>query len=455
MMSRDCYRKLLVGTTIRTPSVSKNASVNAPSGVDKPRKARKQSAYGFESEAKRNTFRKKHKIRVKGVDISEPFTCFPQLTSLGVPQMIVRSIYAAGFEKPSPVQMQVIPILISGRDVIVSAPTGTGKTLAYLASLFAVLRCPDNTMTRGLIVAPTRELARQIHREALRFGPSFGCKLVDKRLLHSWTAKRPTILPDIVVTTPKRLLSAVECKCIDLSYIRFIVFDEADLLLGSSFIEQIDSILGHCTLNGRIQKALFSATISTGIEDLARQIMIDPVKVSIGRIESAISTRIAQELVYVGGPDGKIMALERFLAEGIKPPVIVFCRTIDIAGELFTCLKSRNLPVGVIHSSLSQADRDDAIKAFAAGSLLFLIATDLLSRGLDFPEVSTIINYDFPDSMSTYVHRIGRTGRSRRQGRSITLFTDMDVPNLRIVVNVMRESGCLLPEWMLDLIKSH
>jgi ATP-dependent RNA helicase DDX52/ROK1 len=176
----------------------------------------------------------------------------------------------------------------------------------------------------------------------------------------------------------------------------------------------------------------------------------DPVRVTVGTLNGATKT-IKQKLVYVGQEEGKLMAIRQMLAKGVEPPVIIFTETIDRAQELFRELVQHGINADIIHSSRSQTDRERVITQFRNGRIWFLITTELLARGLDFPAVSCVINYDFPLSTASYIHRIGRTGRAGKRGKAITFFTREDADALRIVANVMRQSGCEVPEWMLQL----
>lgn len=229
------------------------------------------------------------------------------------------------------------------------------------------------------------------------------------------------------------------------------MLDEADKLMEEGFLEQMDDIFSACS-NDTIQKAMFSATIPSGVEELAKSIMKDPIRVVIGQ-KNAATDLIDQKLLYVGQESGKLIAIRQLIQAGFKPPVLIFVQSITRAKELFKELVYDGINVDMIHSERTQMQRDNIITSFRTGKIWVLISTELMSRGVDFKNVEMVINYDFPQSAASYIHRIGRTGRANRRGVAITYFTKEDAPYLKTVVNVMKESGCEVPEWMSNLKK--
>ncbi|KAJ1940508.1 RNA-dependent ATPase rok1, partial [Linderina macrospora] len=254
---------------------------------------------------------------------------------------------------------------------------------------------------------------------------------------------------DILVTTPLRLVHSIQKGEIDLKHVRRLVLDEADTLMEKGFLEQVDEILAACT-SPNLQISLFSATMPSSVEAMAKTIMKDPVRVIIGAMNSATET-IDQQLVYVGQEEGKLVEVRNMIATGFKPPCLIFVQSIDRAQELFRELVFEGINVDVIHSERTQAQRNRIIQKFRSGALWVLICTELMARGIDFKGVNMVINYDFPQSAQSYIHRIGRTGRAGRAGKAITYITKEDAPYLRVIVNVMRQSGCEVPEWMLEM----
>ena len=458
-MTSDFFRKLTVGTSIKKPKANDTKKQIVESDVKvekvKNKSKKKKETEPLDTEERINVYRKKYKIKVTGGSVPAPLRKFSELGKMGVSQSLLDKLKTLALKKPTPVQKQAIPVLLDGRDAIVAAPTGTGKTFSFLIPLLAKLQEHVDSGVRAVILAPTRELADQICAECRRLSEEIRIFYLNKSIVNSWKATPPTTWPDIIVTTPMRLLKACQDGPLKLDNVKYLVLDEVDRLLDANFLEQMDKVIKLCAGNGQsVQKVIFSATIPTGIEDLARMFLIDPVRVTIGRLASDISKNIDQSLVYCGKEEGKIMAVKQIITGGIQPPVIVFCNSIDRCNELLNCIRSLGIPVDSIHSQRSQSERETIIKRFREGSIWFLITTDLLARGLDFPEVSNVINYDYPEDTASYIHRIGRTGRAGRFGKSVTFYTDDDVKSIKIVVNVMKQSGCDVPDWLAQLINN-
>ncbi|KAI8371678.1 P-loop containing nucleoside triphosphate hydrolase protein [Radiomyces spectabilis] len=401
-------------------------------------------------------FRKEQKIRVYGSDIPLPFTSFEDLAtgSYGLDSLLYKNLKNNKYDQPTPIQMQSIPIMLKGRDLMSCAPTGSGKTLAYLLPIVEDLKKPEKAGYRALIIAPTRELAHQIDRELQKL--AVGTKLRTNVLTKTTAADKAQDPQsrkkfDILITTPLRLVYAIKEDKVDLSHVRHLVLDEADKLLDGGFLEQTDEIFAACSAP-TVRKSLFSATFSSTVEELAKSVMKDPIRVVIGSKNAATDT-IDQKLLFTGTEAGKKVALRQYIQGGIKPPVLIFVESIERAKQLFHELVYDGINVEVIHSERTKAQRDRIIDQFRLGKIWVLIATDLMARGLDFKAVNLVINYDFPQSVASYIHRIGRTGRAGRTGEAVTYYSKEDLPYLRKIVNVMKESGCEVPDWMLTLKK--
>ncbi|KAJ3026591.1 UNVERIFIED_CONTAM: RNA-dependent ATPase rok1 [Siphonaria sp. JEL0065] len=408
----------------------------------------------LESEKDAQSFRKSQKISVLGTDVPFPFITYKSLCDrYQFPEYLRENLSSQNYTTPTPIQMQSIPVMLHEREVIACAPTGSGKTLAFLVPILFSLGAPKGDGFRAVIISVTRELALQIHRHIknLTRGRKFKTCVLTKSNSSSDPGQIAQLSKfDILITTPMRLVHALDHNQIKLDKVRHLILDEADKLLEIGFLTQMDSVFAACT-SPYLQRSLFSATMPSGIESLARTFMRDPIRVIIGTVNSATAS-ITQNLTYVGDENGKLIEMRQMIQSGrMKPPALIFVQSIDRAKELFQELVYDGINVDVIHSERTKAQRDAVIKSFRSGKTWVLICTDLMSRGIDFKGVSMVINYDFPQSVQSYIHRIGRTGRAGREGSAVTLFTKADSEYLKIVVNVMKESGCDVPDWMLDL----
>ncbi|CAE8617318.1 unnamed protein product, partial [Polarella glacialis] len=398
-----------------------------------------------------SALRRKHRIHV-GPGAPDPVRSFDDMPARGVPAWLVRNLRSLGFATPTPIQMQCFPAIMSGSHVLASAPTGSGKTIAFLGPLLAILAKPGKEFARAIVVDPSRELAKQTLDEftKLTAGRKWSGRLLDK--LSSEKAGQLKRL-DVAICTPLRLVQLLRDNKISLDTCKHLVLDEADKLLDMGFAPQIDEILSYCPKDkGRMMQTLmFSATLPPMVVELAGSILTNPLRVSIGDVNAA-SMDIEQKLTFITHEDGKLFSFRQLLQDGkIKPPALIFVQSKDRAKELFGELVYDGVFVDAIHADRTKAQRDNTVKAFRSGKIWMLICTDLMARGVDFKGVETVVNYDFPQSASTYIHRIGRTGRAGRQGKAITFFTIQDFESLRSIVSVMRQSGCPVEDWMLRL----
>ncbi|EGW32497.1 ATP-dependent RNA helicase ROK1 [Spathaspora passalidarum NRRL Y-27907] len=415
------------------------------------------------SEEDAQKFRKSHKSKVTGDDIPLPIGSFQDMIGrFNIDKKLLTNLLAAEFVEPTAIQCESIAISLSNRDLIACAPTGSGKTLAFLIPLIQkIITEPvgKNHGIRGLIISPTNELAHQIFNqlEAITKGYSkrLNCAILSKQLANKLNNKIINSSKyDIIVTTPLRLIDIVHNQAIDLSKVSNLIIDEADKLFDHGFAEQTDEILTHCTFP-HIQKSMFSATIPSGVEEMAHSIMKDPIRVIIGHKEAANVT-IDQKLVFTGNEQGKLLAIRQMIQQGqFKPPIIIFLQSITRAKALFHELLYDRLNVDVIHAERTPKQREEVINRFKSGDIWVLITTDVLARGVDFKGVNMVINYDVPQTAQAYVHRIGRTGRGGKTGTAVTFFTKEDDQLVKPIINVMKQSGCEsgYSEWMEDMGK--
>ena len=398
--------------------------------------------------------RKSLQLNVAGEDVPPPLRSLSELKSLcKFPDYLMRNL--SFLNSLTSIQSQAIPLTLNDRDLLAIAPTGSGKTLAYLLPLLKVLDVPKKEGFRALIICPTRELSQQIRNELARisFGRRWRVSILSKATSATMKSDPSTKSKhDILISTPLRLKYAIETEEIDLSNVRHLILDEGDRLLDMGFLDQVDTIISACS-HPNIRKSLFTATLPASVEDISKNILRLPVRVIVGK-KDATSSEVKQDLMYVGREDGKMLAIRQLVQTGeFKPPVLIFVQTVERANELFNELVYDNIRVDVIHGERTPAQRDEVIKQFRKGDVWVLIATDVLARGIDVQAINVVINYDFPQSPASYVHRVGRTGRAGRIGKAITFFTNDDVPYLKSVVNVMKSSGCEVPDWMLKLKK--
>ncbi|HEX8906622.1 MAG TPA: DEAD/DEAH box helicase [Longimicrobiaceae bacterium] len=336
---------------------------------------------------------------------------------LGLAPELLAALDALGYEEPTPIQVQAIPILLSGRDVIGRAATGTGKTAAFALPL--AQRIDPEGGVQALILAPTRELAVQVAEATHRYGSRrgirvlavYGGQAIDRQLRELRRGVH------IVVGTPGRILDHIRRRSLDLSRVCYVVLDEADEMLDMGFIEDIDTILEETPPDR--QTALFSATFPPRIQELADKHMRDPARVTVR--QDKLETPLVRQVAYVVPRPYKLEALTRILDLESPTSAILFCRTRNEVDELTEALQVRGYRPEALHGGLNQAQRDRVMKKFRDGTADLLIATDVAARGLDVEHVSHVINYDIPQTPEVYVHRIGRTGRAGREGTAVTL----------------------------------
>ena len=356
--------------------------------------------------------------------------------SLDLSAEVLRVLEELGYEEPTPIQIHAIPPLLSGRDVLGSAATGTGKTAAFVLPLIERLEAKARGV-QALIMTPTRELAVQVAEAVHRYGryrhvtvlPIYGGQPIQRQL---FALKRGV---QVVVGTPGRLLDHIRRGSLQLSSIRYVVLDEADEMLDMGFIEDIEAILNE-TPEER-QTALFSATFPPRINELVRRHLKDPERVTI-KAEVRKTPRVRQVAYVVPGPQ-KLEALGRILDLESPASAIIFCRTRTEVDELTEAMAAHGYNPEALHGGFAQPQRDRVMNRFREGTADLLIATDVAARGLDIQHVSHVINYDIPQSPDVYVHRIGRTGRAGRAGTAITLVQPREHRLLKAIEQVVKQ----------------
>jgi len=365
-----------------------------------------------------------------------------KFTSLGLSAPVLHSVREVGFEHPTPIQAKVIPVALSGRDLIGLAETGSGKTAAFCLPLAERLR--HGSGIQALILSPTREIALQTEAFLELFGGEHHLKTV---CLIGGVKMGPQIrglsrAHDVVVATPGRLIDHMERGTLRLDRIHYLVLDEADHMLDMGFLPQVQAILKE--LPRERQTMMFSATMPPPIERLAQLFMVDPVRIDI-LPEGGAAAGISHRLYLVEESDKKACLLALLHQE--LGSTLVFIRRKADAEWLSGYLEREGHPVERIHSDLSQGQRTQALQGFREGEHRILVATDIAARGIDVPRVRHIINFDMPETVEDYIHRAGRTARGSALGIVSSIATWIDKPKIKDIEQTLGEDlpRCTVP----------
>jgi len=346
-----------------------------------------------------------------------------QFSELGLSEQLLKAVADQGYQTPTPIQAQAIPVILQGRDVLAGAQTGTGKTAGFTLPLLQLLQqqaIPQKPRpVRVLILTPTRELAMQVYESVKTYGahlPFFAEAIFGGVSIVPQIQKlqRGT---DIIVATPGRLLDLIQQKHLDLSRIEYFVLDEADRMLDMGFIRDIRKIIS--LLPHRRQNLLFSATYAPEISALAEQLLNNPIEISVAKRNAAADT--VSQLVYGIKREYKRELLSYLIGNGNWQQVLVFVRTKHGADRLSKQLIQDGIRCAALHGDKSQGARVRALEEFKNGKITALIATDIAARGLDIDQLPHVVNFDLPQVAEDYVHRIGRTGRAGADGQAISL----------------------------------
>ncbi len=344
--------------------------------------------------------------------------------------VIAASITEAGYVTPTPIQQQAIPTVMQGRDVMGLAQTGTGKTAAFALPILHRLMDGPRGKVRALVVAPTRELAEQIHESFVTLGQKTRLKSVT---VYGGVNVNPQIQSlkngvEIVVACPGRLLDHIGQGTIDLSHLEVLVLDEADQMFDMGFLPDIRRILKQ--IPAKRQTLLFSATMPPDINKLAQEILNDPVTVKVGNTAPPVTVSHA---LYPVEQHLKTALLLELLLHTDTESVLVFTRTKHRAKRLGEQLEKAGYKAASLQGNLSQNRRQAALDGFRDGTYQILVATDIAARGIDVSQISHVVNYDIPDTPEAYVHRIGRTGRAAKSGDAFTMVCSEDTIMVRTI----------------------
>ncbi|MBN8883232.1 MAG: DEAD/DEAH box helicase [Salana multivorans] len=365
-------------------------------------------------------------------------------SDLGLPEDLLGAVEALGFTTPTPIQVEAVPVLLSGRDIVGVAQTGTGKTAAFGLPLLAAID-PAERDVQAIVLAPTRELAIQVSDAVQSFAPD-GARL-DVLPVYGGSAYGPQLSglkrgAQVVVGTPGRVMDLIDKRALDLSTVKFVVLDEADEMLRMGFAEDVETILAGTPSTKQV--ALFSATMPPAIRRVADTHLTDPVRISIAPQSTPIES-VTQEYAIVPFSN-KNEAVARIIQTADADAAIVFVRTREAAEEVGADLLRRGISAASISGDVPQRDREKIVDRLRAGQLDVLVATDVAARGLDVDRIGLVVNYDVPRETETYVHRIGRTGRAGRTGKAFTFLTPKEKHKLR---QIERATGSTLTEAAL------
>ncbi|XP_010267974.1 PREDICTED: DEAD-box ATP-dependent RNA helicase 24 [Nelumbo nucifera] len=398
-------------------------------------------------------YRKSLAIRVSGFDVPKPIKTFEDC---GFSPQLMSAIKKQAYEKPTPIQCQALPIVLSGRDIIGIAKTGSGKTAAFvLPTIVHIMDQPELEKEEGpigVICAPTRELAHQIYLESKKFAKSHGIRV---SAVYGGMSKLDQFKElkagcEIVVATPGRLIDMLKMKALTMFRATYLVLDEADRMFDLGFEPQIRSIVGQ--IRPDRQTLLFSATMPRKVEKLAREILTDPVRVTVGEV--GMANEDITQIVHVIPSDAEKMPwlLEKLPGMIDEGDVLVFASKKATVDEIESQLVQRGFKVAALHGDKDQASRMDTLQKFKSGIYHVLVATDVAARGLDIKSIKSVVNFDIARDMDMHVHRIGRTGRAGdKDGIAYTLITQKEARFAGELVNSLIAAGQNVSVELMDL----
>jgi len=375
-------------------------------------------------------------------------------TSLGLSKPLLHSIEEQGYQKPTPIQSKAIPAILTGRDLIATAQTGTGKTASFTLPLLLQLSSKSRVkanQVHALILTPTRELALQVAESVTTYGKHLPLK---SAVVFGGIKINPQMMKlrggvDLLVATPGRLLDLHHKNALKFSQLEYLVLDEADRMLDMGFIQDIQKIIS--LLPKRRQNLLFSATLSGEIRKLANNILTNPIQIELSPRNP--SAKNIKQAVYEVDKSKKAALLSHMVRNRDWQQALIFVRTKKGADQLAKKLRSDGITTAVIHGDKSQGARMQALKEFKANRVCLLVATDLAARGLDISELPHVVNFDLPKVSEDYIHRIGRTGRAGSEGEAISLVSADEVKILSDVENLIHQT--LTREIEIGFVPSH
>ncbi len=371
-------------------------------------------------------------------------------STLGLSDALLQAINDSGYTTPTPIQIKAIPAVLTGRDLLAAAQTGTGKTAGFTLPILQRLdqtRYGSNRPVRALILTPTRELAAQVGESVVKYGVHQQPRLKSE-VVFGGVKINPQMMRlrggvDILTATPGRLLDLVSQNAVKLNKVEVLVLDEADRMLDMGFIKDLRKILA--LLPAKRQNLLFSATFSADIRKLTGDLLVNPVKIEVA-VENAAADTVDQ-IVYTVNKTAKTALLTHLVKSNDWQQVLVFTTTKHGANKLTEKLNTADIKAAAIHGNKSQGARTSALAGFKAGDIRVLVATDVAARGIDIAQLPHVVNFELPRSSSDYVHRIGRTGRAGQSGQAVSLVSQDEYQALRLVEKLI---GTKIPREQID-----
>lgn len=400
-------------------------------------------------------WRRQQEITVIGRGVPKPVLTFEEAS---MPEYVQKEVLKQGFLKPSPIQSQGWPMALLGRDMIGISATGSGKTLAFLLPAMIHINAQPY-LNRGdgpivLVVAPTRELAMQIKQECDKFGASSEIK---NTVVYGGVPKQTQTRDlregvEIVIATPGRLIDHLESGATNLKRVTYLVLDEADRMLDMGFEPQIRKIVSQ--IRPDRQTLMWSATWPKEVQKMASDFLHDPYEVHVGSLDLRANDMIAQHVHVVSDYEKypKLVQQLRQHADGSR--VIVFVETKKGCDQLTRSLRSEGFPCRCIHGDKTQQERDGTLAEFKAGDVPILIATDVAARGLDVKDIRVVVNFDMPNNIEDYIHRIGRTGRAGARGIAVSFFTEKSSKMAKELVEIMYEAKQEVPSALSAMVQN-
>ncbi len=369
-----------------------------------------------------------------------------KFSELGIHDDLLDAIFYMGFKEATPIQEQAIPIILDGKDLIACAQTGTGKTAAYLLPILDLITGLPAGETSTLVMVPTRELAIQIDQQVQGIGYNMG--------IHSiaiygggdgddWGQQKIALTKgaDIIIATPGKLISHLNLGYVKFDTIKFLILDEADRMLDIGFYDDIVKIISYLPKNR--QTLMFSATMAPKIRNLASQVLIDPAEINISISKPAEGVLQAAYLIY---NQQKNDLISHLISENHDyKSILIFCSTKKAVSDLTRVLKKQKLSVEAISSDLEQARREEVLQGFRSKQTRILVATDVMSRGIDIKDIDLVINFDVPQDAEDYVHRVGRTARADATGVALTLVNEDDMFNFHRIEQLIEREVFKIP----------